>query len=84
MEVHVHEPVADVEEATHEYGIKLDTWDELPRAEAIIAAVAHKEFLTRSLDEIQEKVAENGCFIDVKSQFNQKKLSESGLSVWRL
>ncbi len=84
VEVHVHEPVADVEEATHEYGIKLDTWDELPRAEAIIAAVAHKEFLTRSLDEIQEKVAGNGCFIDVKSQFNQRKLSESGLSVWRL
>lgn len=82
--VHVHEPVADVEEATHEYGIKLDTWDELPRAEAIIAAVAHKEFLTRSLNEIQAKVAENGCFIDVKSQFNQKKLNEIGLSVWRL
>lgn len=84
VEVHVHEPVADVEEATEEYGIKLDTWEQLPRAEAMIAAVAHKEFLTRSMNEIQEKVVENGCFIDVKSQFDQKQLSDIGLSVWRL
>lgn len=84
LEIHVHEPVADAEEATHEYGVKLDAWEELPRAEAMIAAVAHREFLATSLDDIQAKIVENGCFIDVKSQFDQKELSNRGLSVWRL
>ena len=84
IDVHVHDPVADVKEARHEYGLKLETWNDLPRAEAIIAAVSHREFLARPLSEYLSKVAENGCFIDVKSQYDQTALREAGLSVWRL
>jgi UDP-N-acetyl-D-galactosamine dehydrogenase len=84
VEVHVHDPLADPQEALHEYGVKLDDWDELPRAHAIVAAVSHKELMRRSLAEFQAKVVENGCFIDVKSQFDPNALREAGLSVWRL
>jgi UDP-N-acetyl-D-galactosamine dehydrogenase len=84
VEVHVHDPLADPQEALHEYGVKLDDWDELPRAHAIVAAVSHKELMRRSLAEFQEKVVENGCFIDVKSQFDPHAFREAGLSVWRL
>ena len=42
--VHVHDPVADPVEAMHEYGVMLVPWDELPRADAIVSAVAHREF----------------------------------------
>jgi UDP-N-acetyl-D-galactosamine dehydrogenase len=84
VDVHVHDPLADPEEALHEYGVKLDDWDALPRAHAIIAAVSHKELMRRSLSEFQAKVVENGCFIDVKSQFDPHALREAGLSVWRL
>ena len=84
IDVHVHDPVADSKEARHEYGLELKTWENLPRAEAIIAAVSHREFLARPLSEYLCKVAENGCFIDVKSQHDQTALREAGLSVWRL
>ena len=83
-DVHVYDPVADADEAMHEYGIKLEKWEDLPRADAVVAAVGHKELLARPLGDLQDKLNENGCFIDVKSQFDKKALAEAGYSVWRL
>ncbi len=83
-DVHVYDPVADADDAMHEYGIKLEKWEDLPRADAIVAAVGHKELLARPLGDLQDKLSENGCFIDVKSQFDKKALMEAGYSVWRL
>ena len=84
IEVHVHDPVAETKEARHEYGLELETWENLPQAEAIIAAVSHREFLARPLSDFLSKVIRKGCFIDVKSQFDQMALREAGISVWRL
>jgi UDP-N-acetyl-D-galactosamine dehydrogenase len=84
IDVHVHDPVADTAEARHEYGLDLKTWDELPRAEAVVAAVSHKEFVVRPLTDFHSKLIDNGCFIDVKSQFDQRALSDAGYLVWRL
>ncbi|MBV7534747.1 nucleotide sugar dehydrogenase [Duganella sp. sic0402] len=84
LQVHVHDPVADADEALHEYGVRLETWDQLPAAEALISAVAHRELSTRPLQQILKKVAPHGCFVDLKSQFDPAPLRESGLSVWRL
>jgi len=83
-DVHVHDPVADAEEAQHEYGIKLESWDSLPKADALIVAVPHKEVLAHSLVYFEEKLNEGGCFIDVKSQFDPKAIREAGFCVWRL
>jgi len=76
--------VADAEEARHEYGVELESWESLPRAEVIIAAVSHQEFIEKSISDFQSKVIKKGCFIDVKSQFDQEALNKIGLSVWRL
>ncbi len=84
IEVHVHDPVASVDEARHEYGIDLMSWERLPRADAIIAAVSHSELLERPLAALQAKLNEGGCFIDVKSQFDREALVEAGIQVWRL
>ncbi|KQN69425.1 GDP-mannose dehydrogenase [Duganella sp. Leaf61] len=84
LQVHVHDPVADAAEAMHEYGVKLSSWDELPCAEALISAVAHRELCERPLAQVRDKIAPAGCFIDLKSQFDEATLRESGLSVWRL
>src|SRR5678816_902384 len=70
VEVFVHDPEADSEEAKREYGVSLCTWHDLPRADAIIAAVAHKKFRALETDEITRKVVKNGCFIDVKAGFD--------------
>ncbi|MEE8529334.1 MAG: nucleotide sugar dehydrogenase [Nitrosomonadaceae bacterium] len=84
VELHIHDPVADAKEARHEYGVELESWESLPRADVIIVAVSHQEFIERPISDLQSKVVERGCFIDVKSQFDQKVLNETGLSVWRL
>lgn len=84
VELHIHDPIADAKEARHEYGVELESWESLPRAEAIIVAVPHREFIDRPISDLQSKVIEGGCFIDVKSQFDQKALNKTGLSVWRL
>lgn len=84
VEVYVHDPVAAPQEAWHEYGMELHQWEHLPRAEAMIVAVAHRQLLVRPIAEIQSKIVDKGCFIDVKSQFDATTLSQSGLNVWRL
>jgi UDP-N-acetyl-D-galactosamine dehydrogenase len=82
--VHVHDPVADPAEARHEYGVDLVSWDELPRAEAIVAAVAHRALRERSADEIAAKLVPGGLYVDVKAQADAAALRERGIQVWRL
>ncbi|MGE5241812.1 MAG: nucleotide sugar dehydrogenase [Bacteroidota bacterium] len=84
VQVWVHDPVADVEEARHEYGLELHAWDELPKAKAVVAAVAHKEFLKKGVGEYLGKLERGGCFIDVKSKFDTKAMNDAGMHVWRL
>jgi UDP-N-acetyl-D-galactosamine dehydrogenase len=84
MDVHVHDPVPDTEEARHEYGLELEPWDALPRAEAVVVAVAHRQFVAKPIADYLAKVVDKGCFIDVKSQFDMTALRRAGLTVWRL
>lgn len=84
VDIHVCDPVTRSEEAFNEYGITLESWNHLPCAEAMIVAVPHIEFLTKTMADIQDKVIEKGCFIDVKSKFSLSAFSEAGLHVWRL
>lgn len=83
-DVYVHDPVAAAEEARHEYGLELVDWDDLPRADAVVAAVAHRELLARPIEDLRAKLVDKGCFIDVKSQFNSATFEGTGISVWRL
>ncbi|MEO7560872.1 MAG: nucleotide sugar dehydrogenase [Nitrosospira sp.] len=84
IEIHVHDPVANPEEARHEYGVELESWEDLPCADAVIVAVSHREFTDRPLTDFQSKVTDKGCFIDVKSQLDQTALRAAGFNVWRL
>jgi len=80
----VHDPVACPKEAEHEYGIRLTKWEELPQAAAIVAAVAHREYKSRTIDSIVSKLAPNGVYVDVKNQANAAALRARGVDVWRL
>src|SRR5437762_12078238 len=46
-QVFVHDPVPEPEEARTEYGLELVSWDEVPTAEAMVAAVAHRQLRSR-------------------------------------
>ncbi|NHZ78561.1 nucleotide sugar dehydrogenase [Massilia sp. CCM 8695] len=84
VEVFVHDPYADADEAMHEYGVKLVSWDELPRADALVAAVSHRQLMATSIEDFQKKLIKGGVFIDVKACFDQAALVEAGIKVWRL
>ncbi len=82
--VHVHDPVADAGQATHEYGVDLVEWERLPPSAAIVAAVSHKEYAEMTIPELTGKLEPNGVFIDVKSFFDRDALAKAGAHVWRL
>ncbi len=80
----MHDPVAAPAEAKHEYDIELVSWEQLPVADAVVVAVAHRGLLNKNAVDYRKKIVPNGCFVDVKSQFDAGALRAAGLSVWRL
>jgi UDP-N-acetyl-D-galactosamine dehydrogenase len=82
--VSVHDPLADPHEAMHEYSVSLCAWDDLPRASAIVAAVAHDDFRKRPVDDFLGKLLPGGLYVDVKCQADAEVLRGKGLTVWRL
>lgn len=84
VDVCVHDPIAGAAEARHEYGIDLLGWDNLPVAEALIVAVAHRPFLETNTSALAAKVTRHGCVIDVKARLDPAALKGAGLQVWRL
>jgi UDP-N-acetyl-D-glucosamine/UDP-N-acetyl-D-galactosamine dehydrogenase len=84
VEVCVHDPVVDPEAALSEYGVTIVPWRELPRADAVVAAVAHDSLVALGIEDISRKLVRGGCFIDVKGCFDATALRSAGLRVWRL
>jgi UDP-N-acetyl-D-galactosamine dehydrogenase len=82
--VHVHDPIAEPEEAQHEYGVTLTPWDGLPRCSAIVAAVAHKEYKDKSLADFMAKLQPKGLFVDVKGMTDLAAFRSAGVSTWRV
>ena len=84
VQVFVTDPQAEPDEALHEYGVQLHTWDDLPQAEAVVAAVAHAEYAGIGVAELGRKLVPGGAFIDVKAAFKAEPLRAAGFRVWRL
>lgn len=82
--VAVHDPVAEADEAVHEYGIPLTAWDDLPKADAIVAAVSHQQYLDMPLADILSKLNPGGVFVDVKSAYDPTAITAAGYNLWRL
>jgi UDP-N-acetyl-D-galactosamine dehydrogenase len=83
-DVLIHDPIANAEEAEAEYGLKLTSWDSLPQADAIVAAVSHQQYREMSLDNLLAKLKPTGVFVDVKSAYPEHSIRERGVQVWRL
>ena len=84
VEVFVTDPQAESDEAMHEYGVSLLTWADLPRADAIVVAVAHKEFAALTMDDFTKKLVRGGAFVDVKAVFDRSVIEGAGYKLWRL
>jgi UDP-N-acetyl-D-glucosamine/UDP-N-acetyl-D-galactosamine dehydrogenase len=82
--VHVHDPLAEVSQAHHEYGVTLKSWDEIPTTAAMVLAVAHDEFKSRPVADYLGKLAPGGVLVDVKCQVSATMFEKHGVRVWRL
>jgi len=84
-EVHVHDHLAEPEQALNEYDITLCGWDQLPQnADAIIAAVSHAEYITQPVASLLAPLKSGGVFIDIKSAYLPEAITATGACLWRL
>jgi len=84
-EVHVHDPLADPEQALSEYNITLTKWGQLPHyADAIVAAVSHAEYTDKLVADLLAPLKPGGVFMDIKSAFLPEAITFAGARLWRL
>lgn len=84
MQVQIHDPIAESEEAREEYGVHLVKWEDLAQADAIVAAVSHEWYKQQPLEALLAKMKKGGCFVDVKSAFDPARITAHGARHWRL
>ena len=70
IKVTIYDPLASPEEVAHEYQLKTVKTKPEGKFEAVVLAVAHKEFLNTDLDSLK---AENGIVYDVKGVLDQSE-----------
>ena len=84
LAVQVHDPVADPEHATKEYGITLVPREKLQPASALILAVAHRAFLAEGWPLVTSLLKNRaGIVLDVKSRLS-RDAKPAGVDLWRL
>jgi UDP-N-acetyl-D-glucosamine/UDP-N-acetyl-D-galactosamine dehydrogenase len=82
--VQVADLLASVEETAHEYGIKLVPMESLRPADAVILAVAHKDYVAGGWPLVAKLLkGGEGIVLDVKARLDRGKKPE-GISLWRL
>jgi len=84
MRVHVHDPLADATAVQEAYGLELEPWQGLPRAQVVILAVPHRELVARRPAAYAAKAVPRALFVDLHAVFDPHELKDAGLAVWRL
>jgi UDP-N-acetyl-D-galactosamine dehydrogenase len=80
----VHDPLAIAGEAEHEYAIKLVEMPALRRADAVILAVGHDDYVRGGWSMIEKLLKPGGgVVLDVKGMLD-RAAKPSGIALWRL
>ena len=82
LEVLVHDPLADADEAKHEYGVELVQREAIEGVDAMILAVPHEAYRS-DLGGLQSSVRDGGVLLDVKSMMSPQD-ADSRLTYWSL
>jgi UDP-N-acetyl-D-galactosamine dehydrogenase len=80
----LHDPYAGADETRHEYGLALSALEDLQGLDALILAVAHKQYLDLGADALARRVNPGGVLIDVKSALDPKTLPPGRVGYWSL
>ena len=81
---HLHDPLANSDEAQAEYGLTLTPWERLEQAHAVVLAVPHAEYRALGLEAMLQILAPNGVVMDVKGVLDRCEAAELGIALWRL
>ena len=82
--VQVTDPIASAEETVHEYGLALTPLELLRPADAVILAVAHKDYVSGGWPLIAKLLNDRrDIVLDVKAKLDRAKKPE-GIELWRL
>ena len=86
ISVHVVDPWADEEAALHEYGVQLTPMSAVQDADCIALCVAHREFVSLSVEKIGKlyKAGSKKLFVDVKSAFKPEDFAKEEYAYWSL
>ena len=83
VSVQVHDPLANAEDARHEYGVTLAGLDTLRPADAVILAVAHDSYLEEGWPLIEGLLTGGeGLVLDVKMKL-ERRSKPAGIELWR-
>lgn len=83
VSVQVHDPLANAEDARHEYGVTLAALDTLRPADAVILAVAHDSYLEEGWPLIEGLLTGGeGLVLDVKMKL-ERRSKPAGIELWR-
>ena len=85
IQVLVHDPIAQAEEAVEEYGIHLCKWEDIKDVDGIIVAVSHRQYADMGLRKLLKPLRSQreGVVIDVKCLLDPEKVPKT-LRYWRL
>lgn len=84
-EIVVEDPLADPDEVSHEYGIKLSKVSSEHPVDALVIAVGHDSYRSLTTNEIKSRLRGAAPVVaDVKSLFDRHALAASGITVFRL
>jgi UDP-N-acetyl-D-galactosamine dehydrogenase len=82
--VQVADPLADPDEALHEYGVTLTPFDQLAPAAAVVAAVSHRAYRALAAADLLGLCRRPAVVIDVKGAYDRTALAAAGIRHWRL
>ncbi len=85
--VSVVDPLANSNEAQHEYGIQLADLEKVHNVDAVILAVGHKEFKKLDLNHLKSLYKagiKKPVLMDVKGIFDKAEANELGFDFWRM
>ena len=85
VEVLVHDPLADPDEARQHYNIELTSLRKIKNVDAVVLAVAHNNYKEIGLSRIAGLCRKNfPILLDIKAIFEPEKARSSGINYWRL
>jgi UDP-N-acetyl-D-galactosamine dehydrogenase len=85
VDVLVHDPLADPDEAKSYYDIELKELKDLDGVDALVVAVCHRQYRDMGLARLADLCTGSRAIVaDVKSAFDPSLAADKGITYWRL